>query len=125
MGHHEGTKDYVRVLSELVHTAECGGLVTFQHLALLMGLALVGPNMGHTVGLVLDDIDEAELAAGRPILSAVVVKNTGIAGPGFFTLARKHNRIPDGVTDMAFWKTERDAVYVAWRRPLRPVRCPS
>jgi alkylated DNA nucleotide flippase Atl1 len=50
---YRGTTDYVRVLAELVHAAEYRGVTTYQDLAVIMGLPLVGAYMGKETGHLL------------------------------------------------------------------------
>ena len=113
-----GTVEYVRVLAELVKAAEHSGLTTYQDVALLMGLPLQGSHMGKEVGRMLGEISEEELAAGRPMLSAVCVSAGGVPGPGLYGLAQDLGRLEEGGDEAAFWRNELDAVYKTWRRPM-------
>ena len=62
----------------------------------------------------LGEISEAENAAGRGMLSVLVVRQDGDKrpGPGFFKLARKLCR--DTSDKEAFWVKELRKVYCAW-----------
>ena len=84
-----------------------------------MGLPQSGNFMGRELGLMLGEIAEDEVLADRPMLSAVCVDVKGKAGPGFYGLAKSlgRHRTKD---DLGFWEQEREACYVAWRRPLPP-----
>jgi hypothetical protein len=115
---YRGTTTYVHVLSELVRAAQYRGLTTYQDLALIMGLPGRGSHMGAQTGHILGEISEDEVASGRPMLSAVAVGVSGRPGPGFYELARQLGRLSQGADDMEFWKSERDAAYKAWRRPM-------
>jgi hypothetical protein len=117
MGHYRETTAYVRVFGELVRAAEYRGLTTYQDLAAIMGLSLAGSLMESEIGAILGEIVDEELAAGRPLLSAVVVGMSGHPGSGFFDLARKRGRMEPGQSEGEFWASEREAVYEAWRRP--------
>jgi hypothetical protein len=117
---YRGTTDYIRVQAELVHAAEYRGVTTYQDLAVIMGLPLQGSHMGKEVGHILGEISEDEVAAGRPMLSAVAVSVTGKAGPGFFSLAKDFGRFSGGESadQERFWREELEAVYERWKRPL-------
>lgn len=122
MATYRGTTTYFRVTAELVSAAEHGGLTTYQDIAIIMGLPLRGSYMGAQVGQVLGEISEDEIKAGRPMLSALAVGTTGKPGPGFITWAQTLGRVPTGESTQAFWNNEREAVYQAWKRPLRGSR---
>ena len=49
--------------------------------------------MGREVGHVLGEIVEDEVAADRPMLSAVAVGVSGLPGPGFYSLAQELGRL--------------------------------
>ena len=115
---YRGTVEYVRVVAELVKAAEHSGLTTYQDVALLMGLPTQGSHMGKQVGVMLGEISEEELAAGRPMLSAVCVSAGGVPGPGLYGLARELGRLEEDADEEAYWRDELDAVYKTWRRPM-------
>lgn len=115
---YRGTPQYVRVLAELVRAAEHRGVTTYQDIAVIMGLPLRGSHMGRETGLILGEISEDEVRAGRPMLSAVAVGVNGKPGSGFFSLARELGRLTSNNDELEFWQAERLAAYEAWRRPL-------
>ena len=117
-GKYRGTSTYFHVLAELVRAAQYRGLTTYQDIALLMGLPLAGNYMGKEVGLILGEISEDEVRAGRPMLSSVAVGVNGKGGSGFFGLARELGRLDQNEDETVFWKDELLAAYSAWRRPL-------
>ena len=117
---YRGTTKYFHVLAELVRAAQYRGLTTYQDIALLMGLPQSGSHMGKEVGLILGEISEDEVRAGRPMLSSVAVGVNGKAGSGFFGLARELGRLDQNNDESDFWKEELLAAYKAWRRPLPP-----
>lgn len=110
---YRGTTKYFRVLAELVCAAQYRGVTTYQHLATIMGLPQSGQHMAREVGKVLGEISEDELAAGRPILSAVAVGVHGKPGVGFFNFAREHGRLSSGDDEAAFWMGEQALTYAA------------
>ncbi len=64
---------------------------------------------------ILDDINRHEHAAGRPLLTAIVVnKEEGMSGHGFFKLAAQLGHHRDGDDDRLYWEWERDRVYAEW-----------
>ena len=71
----------------------------------------------HSIALfrLLDDINKHEHAAGRPLLTAVVIsKENSMPGPGFFKLATRLGHHRDGDDDRLYWMWERDRVYAEW-----------
>lgn len=117
---YRGTTDYVRVMTELIRAAEYRGLTTYQDIAVIMGLPLMGMHMGQEIGHLLGEISEDESFAARPMLSAVVVGVGGKPGPGFFSLARQLGKFTGTESeDDNFWNRELQSVYKVWRRPLR------
>ncbi len=117
---YRGTPKYFHVMAELVLAAQYRGITTYQDLAVVMGLPQKGSHMGREVGHALGEIVEDEVAAGRPMLSAVAVGVSGLPGPGFYTLAAELGRLGSDGDRHSFWEAERDAAYEAWRRPLPP-----
>jgi hypothetical protein len=115
---YRGTTTYVHVVGELVRAAQYRGFTTYQDLALIMGLPVRGSHMGAETGQILGEICEDEVIAGRPMLSAVAVGVSGKPGPGFYELARQLGRLKSTGDDLAFWRSELEASYEAWRRPL-------
>ena len=115
---YRGTTEYVHVLGELVRAAQYRGLTTYQDVAVIMALPMQGNLMGRELGQMLGEIAEDEVQAGRPMLSAVVVGVNGKPGHGFFSLAEDLGKLGQDDDQQSFWERERDAAYIAWRRPL-------
>lgn len=114
---YRGTRAYALVYCELLQVARSRGLTTYQRLAELIGLEDQGNYMGSEIGQVLGEISEDEQLRDRPMLSAVAVGVSNAPGDGFFTCAEELDR-QSGETREArnrFWKSERDAVYLAWQ----------
>lgn len=118
---YRGSTTYVLVYAELANAARYQGLTTYQAIAQIMGLPLRGSYMGHETGVMLDEINEDELANGRPLLTAVCVGATGMPGSGFFKLAHKVGRYAghSPADQESFWEAERAAVYEAWKRQFK------
>lgn len=119
MNKYAESKEYHLAYAEMVRAAQYGGVTTYQEIARLMGLPTRGSHMASEVGKLLGEISENERRQGRPMLSAVVVGVSGVPGSGFFWLARELGKLTDGDDEEAFWRSERDAVYNAWRRTYR------
>jgi hypothetical protein len=122
---YHGTKEYFLILAELIQTARYRGTVTYQELADLVGLPLVGSFMGNELGGYLGAISEDEVQHGRPMLSALTVTVEGKPGDGFFALAKDLGKLKsDHPYDRdAFWEAEKRTVYQIWQRSLhKPAR---
>ena len=64
---------------------------------------------------ILDDVSTAEHAAGRPLLTAVVIrKEDGVSGAGFFALATRLGHYRDGDDRKLYWAWELKRVYAEW-----------
>jgi hypothetical protein len=83
------TPAYFIVHGRLIDAARYRGVVTYQELVDLIGLPSSGNYMQHELGLLLGEINEDEVAHGRSMLAAVVVKVTGAVGSGFWRKAKK------------------------------------
>lgn len=115
---YRGTTEYFHVMAELVRAAQYRGTTTYQDIAVIMGLPMKGSYMGSQIGHVLGAISEDEVAAGRPMLSAVALDVNGQVGPGFFSLAKQLGKLAHDGDERAFGEEQRDAAYIAWKRPL-------
>jgi hypothetical protein len=66
-------------------------------------------------GQMLGEISEQTHISGKPMLSALVIRqDLGMPGKGFFELAVNLGRLPAGASDQekkAFWKKELAAIY--------------
>lgn len=123
MSRYRGTSTYDQVHAELVRAAQYEGLTTYPDIAAIMDIPTDGGyEMQDKIGAILHEICEDEVAAGRPMLSAVAVKTTKRPGPGFFTQALELDRFRcktrNRKTENRFWAKERRAVYKEWKRPL-------
>lgn len=68
-----------------------------------------------TLFRLLDDISTHEHKAGRPLLTAVVVrKGDNMPGAGFFKLAMRLGHHRAGGDRKLYWIRERDQVYAEW-----------
>ena len=117
-GKYRGTTTYFQVLAELVRAAQYQGLTTYQDMAVIMGIPVTGNYMSREMGLVLGEISEDEVAAGRSMLSSVAVTKAGKVGAGFFAFAEQIGKLPNGADKQEFLASERRATYNAWKRPI-------
>ncbi len=75
---------------ELLRVAKTGGYVNYSDVAPLAGLNMELAHDRNQIARILDGISQSEHDAGRPLLSAVVVrKDENIPGNGFFALAKR------------------------------------
>ena len=116
---YRGKPVYFRVYHELIQAAQYRGVTTYQDVAVIMGLPTTGSHMGRELGHMVGAISENEHHAGRPMLSAVVVRKDGSIGDGFFEFAQKLGRLGPNDDKDVFLKSEREAVYEVWRRTIR------
>ena len=107
-----------RVRNALIAAARDRRLLTYPEAADIMGYSGKGPEMGRRVGAMGDAINEFEQRAGRPMLSALIVKTKSrVPGEGFYHGAFALGRTTpfgDDTSKQEFWERERDAVYAAW-----------
>src|SRR5262249_6960595 len=92
-GEHRGTKQCALIYAELIAAARHRGTVTYQELAELVGLPIVGAHMGSEIGAYLGVISEDEVRQGRPMLSAIAVNVEGKPGGGFYGLAKELDKL--------------------------------
>ena len=111
-----GAGSVERIAARLRAVARAGRTVTYNDLAAVVGLDMDDPAAAREVAGILRAISTAEHAAGRPLLSAVVVgAKTGRPGKGFFKLAQRLGRY-DGAADRAFFAQELRRVHEHWQR---------
>ncbi len=96
--------------------ARSGEWTTEQAIARLAGVDPAHPDSAGKLGAMLEAIDYAEDAAGRPLLSAVVVlRKTGMPLASFFASARAMG-LHAGSDDRALWQRELRRVHDYWQR---------
>ena len=102
------------VYERLRGVARAQGTASYTEIAQLAGIDTDNPHFGALVGRLLDDVNRAEQAAGRPLLSAVVIgKDSNLPGAGFFECARDL-RLYSGNDDLAYWMQELKRVHDYW-----------
>jgi hypothetical protein len=112
------TIEYHLIYSELIKAARHRGTVTYQELAVVVGLPITGNNMGKRLGEILGAISQNEVIQGRPMLSAVAVKAGGKLGDGFFKFARELEVLntDDPHKEIAFWENQKRQIYEIWQQ---------
>ncbi|HXZ14074.1 MAG TPA: hypothetical protein VEG64_16935 [Candidatus Sulfotelmatobacter sp.] len=116
---YQGTGEYFLVFNELVKAAQHRGTVTYQELAHLIGLPIIGDHMANELGQCLGAISRAQNDSRRPMLTAVAVTVNGLPGDGFFKLAKELNKYSgseDREQRRVFWESEVRLVYDLWQR---------
>jgi hypothetical protein len=105
-----GPKGMIR--SALVSRAKSRSMMTYTEVARLVGVEPHDPRLSSWLG----EISREEDAAGRGMLSAIVVHKAGDMEPGwgFFEFAAGLGRDVHDTT--AFWVEEVKRVYRAWSR---------
>lgn len=106
-----GTQD---IHEELLRVAKAGCSVNYSDIAPMVGLNMESAYDRNQIARVLDGISRAEHLAGRPLLSAVVIrKDENMPGNGFFTLARGLGLHTKG-DNFEFWLAELRRVHDYW-----------
>jgi hypothetical protein len=103
------------IYQKLIGIAQAGKLISYSELACVPGLDMGRKEEMEELGRALDEIAIHEIAAGRPLLPIVVIRDdTKMPGRGLFKFARARGllKIPD---DLAFFSTELKRVYEVWK----------
>jgi hypothetical protein len=104
-----------QVYSRILRVAMAGDTISYSVLAEEVGLPTTWPQLGPTIGPILDRINDYERFHGRPLGSAVVVlEGQGIPGPGFFDMAERVGAMIPGEDQFSFWAREIAKVRRAW-----------
>jgi hypothetical protein len=109
------TVEYHLIYSELIKVARHRGTVSYQSLAILVGLPTQGSYMGKRLGQLLGAVAENETDHGRPMLSALAVNVQGSVSEGFFTLARELNLLQEYDDPDVFLAEVRFQCYETWQ----------
>lgn len=109
--------EHQAVYDRLVQAARAREFVHYGDLAKMLGIDMDNPHFGAQVGKVLDRINEDEAAAGRPMISAIVVsKDTMLPGHGFFNLGQQLRQTQFDEDEMAFAIRQIKRVHDYWSR---------
>ena len=107
--------DPTSVRDRLVTAARQHERVTYKEVAKAIGRPIKGPHWAVPIGRVLAPISEDEVAAGRPMLSAIVVsQDSDLPGEGFYKLGKQLGVVNAGETSEDFAKRQIRQVYEYW-----------
>ena len=102
------------VYRRLIEVAERQDVVNYSDIAPLVKLQMDSPADRNRMANILDNISSAEHRAGRPLLSAVVIrKDKNMPGNGFFKLARGLGLHTED-DDFMYWLQELRRVHDYW-----------
>lgn len=111
---HLGLAEHLR--DELERIAEGQGLVTYSDLARRLGLEMDDGAQRRFLATLLGELSRDEVAAGRPMLSSVVVQyEGGTPGAGFLELGRELGRVEPGEDADLFAFREMRATWSQWK----------
>jgi hypothetical protein len=100
----------------LVEVARSGKTISRDVVANLLGIDLATPEGRQVFARAMDDLAFKENAAGRPLLSAVVVQpEIGFPAKGFFLIARELGLNNSG-DDRSFYYFELKRVHSYWKQ---------
>ncbi len=100
--------DMAKILERLQEVAAHKTTTTYKHVAQLVGVPWRSPYLHHTL---LGGISTSEFQAGRPLITALVVRvDTARPGVGFYRNARDIGAY-DGSGDEAFWQGQVARIY--------------
>ena len=103
-----------RIYEELRRVARSEDVTYYSCVAPLVGLDMDLLEDRNRIANILDRISTTEHQAGRPLLSAVVIrKDKNMPGRGFFNLARRL-RLHDANNDFQYWFREIRSVHTYW-----------
>lgn len=115
LGEAQVTMDCEAVYERLVRAASARAFVHYDELAKMLGIDMDNPHFGAQVGKVLGRISENEIAAGRPMISAIVVsKSEMLPGKGFFKLGQELHQVHPGEDEIAFAVRQIRRVHDYW-----------
>ncbi len=102
------------IREELVRVARNRGYINYSDVAPLAGLNMDLAYDRNQIADILDGISQAEHNAGRPLLSAVVIRrDMNMPGKGFFALAKRLGLLREG-DNLEYWLAELRRVHDHW-----------
>lgn len=108
-------RGYMPIRQRLLEIARRRGYTTYGEIAPLVGLDTENPDDRNAMSQILADIARAEQAAGRPMLTAVVIRaDQNMPGDGFFTIAQEFGRYAGG-DRLLFWIGSLNEVHEYWQ----------
>lgn len=109
-------QDYV--YNQLIEVARSGRTISYGEVASWLGRDINKPEDCAEILRILNNIAYREYAAGRPLLSAVVVRpEIGYPGMGFFLLARELG-FNNNADERSYYGYELKKVHTYWKKYL-------
>ncbi len=103
------------IRDKILSVAKAKGTINYSEIAPLAQLDMSRELDRQRIGSILDDISRAEHLAGRPLLSAVVIRrDTNNPGTGFFELARELGLLSANEERDEYWVKELNRVHQHW-----------
>ena len=108
--------DHQAVYDRLVAAARAREFVHYGELAKMLDIDMDNPHFGALVGKVLGEVSEDEVAAGRPMISAIVVsRDDMLPGKGFYNLGKQLHLVQPDEDEIAFAIRQIRRVHEYWR----------
>src|SRR5262245_26785969 len=110
---YRGTNEYTEVFERLKQIASNRRRTDYAAIFAIMKLK-PGHHAAREAGHLLGEISAETHKVGKPMLSAIVVNQTGRPGKGFYELAIRLGKLAPGATNEDkenFWKREVNAVF--------------
>lgn len=105
----------LELYDRLVEAARVSETVAYGELGEMLHMDFGNPNDRRRVGVLLGDISRLEVAAGRPMISSVVIhKDDFQPGKGFFALGRELGLVDPGEDELAFAIRQLKATWATW-----------
>src|SRR2546425_193963 len=104
------------IYARLTQAAKEGRFVSYADLSAAINLALTDAAGVNALNKMLEEIADYELAAGRPLLAAIIVnENSNMPGAGLFSYAKRKGLMKAKDKDtLAFFLSEAKKVHDYW-----------
>ena len=104
-----------QLYQRLLEVAHDRSYTTYGDISPLVGLSMDNPDDRNEMSRLLEEIARHEQAAGRPMLTATVIRaDQNIPGDGFFDIASEFGRF-DGRDRLRFWIDALNEVHEHWK----------
>jgi hypothetical protein len=102
------------VYEELKRVARSKNVTNYTAIGNMIGLDMGNPGDRNKIAKILDEINYHEHQYGRPMISAVVIRqDINMPGEGFFECARQLSKYKES-NDLIFWVHELASVHNYW-----------
>jgi len=103
------------VYEKLKEVARAKGVTNYTEVGKIVSLDMESPADRNAIAAILDDINCHEQQQGRPMLSAVVIRqDINMPGAGFFECAKQLGKY-HGTDPLVFWAYELIEVHKCWQ----------